>query len=95
MPVRAQRSLKAAHPIFFSWAYWQFCRGILAGQPTVWTLRCFCGSHGSGPSKADARLIAIGETRRPAAITDARMEPMEIIGNLEPEVTPATPKLNS
>jgi hypothetical protein len=25
----------------------------------------------------------------------ARMEPMEIIGNPEPEVTPATPKLNS
>jgi hypothetical protein len=29
----------------------------------------------------------------PAAITDARMEPMEIIGNPEPEVTPATPEL--
>ena len=31
----------------------------------------------------------------PAAITNARMVPMEIIGNPEPEVTPATPKLNS
>jgi hypothetical protein len=29
----------------------------------------------------------------PAAITDARMEPMEIIGNPKPEVTPATPEL--